>query len=100
MACSAGGAAGIGASSMTTGPGRSAGAVAFRQLSTAAAIAACMSTTIPALIVQYRRFSWFVVANAVMAGHLLQRHQRPLKWPAMRKRLVNSPYGPILSARK
>jgi hypothetical protein len=59
-----------------------------------------MSTTIPALIVQYRRFSWFVVANAVMAGHLLQRHPRPLKWPAMRKRLVNSPYGPILSARK
>src|SRR5262249_62081669 len=66
VVCSRGGAAGIGARSMTSGRGRQAGAVAFRQLSTAVAIAPCTSSTIPALRVQYRRFAWFVVANAVM----------------------------------
>src|SRR5262249_6508707 len=66
VVCSTGGAASIGARSMTTGPGRPAGAVAFRQLSTAVAIAPCTSSTIPALSVQYRRFAWFVVANAVI----------------------------------
>jgi len=62
------GAARMGARSMTTGPGRSIGAVAFRQLNTAAAMAPCTSTTMAALIVQYRRSGWFVIANAVIAN--------------------------------
>src|SRR5262249_57283600 len=100
----AGGGGGMGAGSMPTARGRPAGAVAFRKLSTAVAIAPCTSSTIPALSVQYRRFAWFVVANAVIrlgpCSRATNLNSREL---AARKKFISSthsPYGTVFSRRK
>src|SRR5262249_55537177 len=78
-ACCVVGAAGIGASSITTGPGASARTVALRQVTTATTMAPCTSTTTTALIAQRRRLAGLVVANAIMTQMLSPTHQRHLE---------------------